>query len=492
MRYVYGLSTALLIGGATATLVTGYPAGAQVAQNDKARMAEVAPVAGAPASFADLAEHLQPAVVNISTKQQVMVRRGYFGGVSSQERQSLGSGFVISADGYIVTNNHVITADGVNLADSVTIKMSDGTEYPAEIVGRDIASDIAVLKVDAGKPLPFVKFGESKKVRAGDWVIAIGNPFGLGGTVTAGIVSSPYRSTGYGAYDQYIQTDASINSGNSGGPMFDMAGNVIGINKWIIAPGGGNIGIGFSIPADTAAPIVDSLVKGEEIERGYLGVRPQPLTEDFAESLGMERDRGALIQSVEKGEAADKAGIRAGDVIVAVDGKDVTEEQSLNFLLAKLKPGTRVPIDLIRSGKRERVQVLVGKRPSEESLARAAMFENAPEEDEGGPSAPNDSVAIEESLGMRVVPLTPQIAPRLGVDASTRGLVITALARDADAARKGLQPRDIILSANNREVESVTQLESIVAAAKADGRDAVLLRIQRGGQPAAFIAVKIN
>ncbi|MFM5885929.1 MAG: trypsin-like peptidase domain-containing protein, partial [Novosphingobium sp.] len=275
MRYAYGVTSALLLGGAAATLITGLPAGAQVAQNDASQMQGVVPRAGAPASFADLTQQLQPAVVNISTRQKIQVAaggnpfagtpfEGLFGGgggngaPQTREAQSLGSGFIVSSDGYVVTNNHVITADGKGQVESITVTMPDGTEYPAKLVGKDAPSDLAVLKITAAKALPFVKFGDSRGARVGDWVIAIGNPFGLGGTVTSGIVSAVTRSTGSGsAYDRYIQTDASINRGNSGGPMFDMKGQVIGINNAIFSPTGGSVGIGFAIPAETAAPIVD-------------------------------------------------------------------------------------------------------------------------------------------------------------------------------------------------------------------------------------------
>ncbi|HQS71054.1 MAG TPA: trypsin-like peptidase domain-containing protein, partial [Novosphingobium sp.] len=257
MRYAYGVTSALLLAGSALTLVTGLPAGAQVAQNEQSEMRTVVPRAGAPSSFADLTQQLQPAVVNISTRQRVKVQNnnpfagtpfgdlfggGQGGGPQTREAQSLGSGFIISADGYVVTNNHVITADGQGEVESITVTTPDGTEYPAKLVGKDAASDLAVLKISAPKAFPFVKFGDSRQARVGDWVIAIGNPFGLGGTVTQGIVSAVYRNTGSGsAYDRYLQTDASINRGNSGGPMFDMQGNVIGINNAIFSPTGGSV-----------------------------------------------------------------------------------------------------------------------------------------------------------------------------------------------------------------------------------------------------------
>jgi serine protease Do len=279
------------------------------------RRCPASPRAGAPATFADLTAQLQPAVVNISTRQKVKVQsdnpfagtpfENMFGGDGAQggggsqtrEAQSLGSGFIVSADGYIVTNNHVITAEGQGEVESISVTLTDGNEYPAKLIGKDAQSDLAVLKITTPKPLPFVAFGNSGAARVGDWVIAIGNPFGLGGTVTAGIVSAVLRNTGSGsAYDRYIQTDAAINQGNSGGPMFDMKGQVIGINRAILSPTGGSVGIGLAIPSDIAAPIVEKLIKGQTISRGYLGVRIQPLSDDLADRLACPTTRASSFR----------------------------------------------------------------------------------------------------------------------------------------------------------------------------------------------------
>lgn len=505
MKYAYGLTSALLVGGAAISLATGYPAGAQVAQNDDTRIASAVPRAGAPESFADLTAQLQPAVVNISTRQRVEVQNvnpfagtpfenffGRRGGSEPQYRegQSLGSGFIISADGYVVTNNHVISPPGGNgTVEEITVKMPDGTEYPAELIGSDAASDLAVLKIVRDEPFPFVEFGDSRQARAGDWVIAIGNPFGLGGTVTSGIISSVLRTAGSGAYDRYIQTDASINRGNSGGPLFDMRGNVIGINNAILSPTGGSVGIGFAIPAEIAAPIVEQLRRGEEIERGYLGVRIQPVTEDMADSLGLQRNVGEFVQSVEPGAAADEAGIQAGDVVVEVNGESVTPDQTLSFLVANIEPGTSIPVELYRDGRRRSVNVTVGKRPSEAELAQQQMFDpnaepEVPEGTEGG--------AIGDSLGLQVIELTPQIRRQLGVSIETTGVVIAAVDPNSDAARKGLQRGDIVLSANYNETASISGLEQVVGQAKESGREAVLLRIQRRGQPAIYVPVRLR
>ncbi|HEY0957984.1 MAG TPA: Do family serine endopeptidase [Novosphingobium sp.] len=512
MRYAYGVTTALLLGGAALSLATGFPAGAQVAQNEASQMQNVVPRAGAPASFADLTQQLQPAVVNISTRQRVRVQNAnpfagtpfadLFGGRQQQgapqtrEAQSLGSGFIVSADGYVVTNNHVITADGQGEVESITVTMPDGTEYPAKLVGRDAASDLAVLKVSAGKPLPFVKFGDSRTARVGDWVLAIGNPFGLGGTVTSGIISAVYRNTGSGsAYDRYLQTDASINRGNSGGPMFDMKGQVIGINNAIFSPTGGSVGIGFAIPAEIAAPIVERLKTGQTIERGYLGVRIQALNEDLADSLGIAHNRGEFIQAVEPGQAAAAAGLRAGDVVVRVDGKEVTRDQTLSYIVANVQPGKRIPIELIRNGKRMTVTATVGKRPSEEELARQS-FDADPQadgpDDFNRPPQKQGQGLSEQSLGLSVLPLTPTIARQLGVPDSTQGLVVNAVDPSSDAGSKGLQRGDILLSANYTALTSAAQLEEAVRSAKSASRNALLLQVQRRGQPATYVPIRLR
>jgi len=510
VRYAYGVTSALLLGGAALSLVTGLPAGAQVAQNDAQQIQQVVPRAGAPDSFANLVQQLQPAVVNISTRQKVRVANmnpfagtpfadlfggGNDGGPQTREAQSLGSGFIISADGYVVTNNHVITADGQGEVESITVKMDDGTEYPATLVGKDAQSDLAVLKIKRAKPFPFVKFGDSRRARVGDWVIAIGQPFGLGGTVTAGIISAVSRNTGTGsAYDRYIQTDAAINRGNSGGPMFDMKGQVIGINRAIYSPTGGSVGIGFAIPAETAAPIVDKLMVGESIERGYLGVRIQPVDEDLADSLGLAHNRGEFVQAVEPSGAAAKAGLKPGDVILSVGGKEVSPDQTLSYLVANTPPGSRVPIILIRNGQRMTITATVDKRPSEEELAQQSFDPQAQDGEDAFNQAPSKqgNGVVEQSLGFSVIPLTATIARQLGMPESTEGVVITVVDGSSDAGQKGLQRGDIILSANYAPVTTVAGLESVVKEAKSQDRQAVLLRVQRRGQPAQYVPVRLR
>ena len=508
VRYAYGVTAALLLGGSALTLTTGLPAGAQVAQNDTQQMQTIVPRAGAPGSFADLTEQLAPAVVNIATRQRVRVANNnpfagtpfedMFGGgpqgPQTRQAQSLGSGFIISPDGYVVTNSHVITADGQGEVETITVNMPDGTEYPAKLIGRDAASDLAVLKITAGKALPFVKFGDSRNARVGDWVIAIGNPFGLGGSVTSGIISAVYRNTGSGsAYDRYLQTDAAINRGNSGGPMFDMKGQVIGINNAIFSPTGGSVGIGFAIPAETAAPIVERLKNGQTIERGYLGVRIQPLNEDIADSLGIAHRKGEFVQAVEPGKPAANAGMQPGDVVLKVAGKDVSPEQTLSFIVANTAPGSRIPIELIRDGRRMTLTATVGKRPSEEELAQQTFDPSQPKEDDpfNKPKQQGEGLA-EKALGLSVLPLTAQISRQLGAGDDTQGLVISVVDPSSDAATKGLQRGDIILSANYRPVSTVAGLEEAIRSAKTGSREAVLLRIQRRGAPASYVPIRLR
>lgn len=510
MRYAYGLTSALLVGGAAISLITGFPAGAQVAQNEGLEMERAVPRAGAPESFADLTEQLQPAVVNISTRQRVEVPRaanpfagtpfadlfGQRGGSQPQEpitreAQSLGSGFIISADGYVVTNNHVVSPPERSGAtvEGITITMPDGEEYPATLVGNDAASDLAVLKISRDKPFPFVKFGNSKVARVGDWVIAIGNPFGLGGTVTSGIVSAVYRNTGSGAYDRYLQTDASINRGNSGGPLFDMQGNVIGINNAIFSPSGGSVGIGFAIPAEIAAPIVDQLRSGQKIARGYLGVSIQPVNQDIADALGLPKNRGEIVQVVRDDSPAKAAGIQPGDIVTKVGGKEITPDQSLSFLVANTAPGTRIPIELYRDGTRRTVSLTVGQFPTEAELAQAPSFD--PDAETPMPES-SGSGMVAGSLGVQVIALTAQITQQLGLPANTSGVVIAAVDPNSDAGSKGLRRGDVILSANYKSIASPADLEKIAAQVKASGREALFLSFQRRGNPPVFTSIRFR
>ncbi len=509
MRYAYALTTALLIGGTAASIAfQSAPSAAQVAQNDPGTISATAPRPGAPMSFADMVDKLQPAVVNISTTQKVTIQQNnpfagtpfgdLFGGDSgngapvTREGQSLGSGFLISPDGYIVTNNHVIAAGSrTATVESITVTMFDKREYKARVVGHDASSDIAVLKIDA-TGLPFVRFGDSTRARVGDWVIAIGQPYGLGSTVTAGIVSALHRVTGQGgAYDRFIQTDAAINQGNSGGPMFDMNGNVIGINSQIYTPTGGNVGIGFAIPAEQAKPIVDKLRGGAKIQRGYLGIQLNPMSPDIYESLGLPKDRGELVAKVEPGEAAARAGIQQGDVIVRVNNRTVTPDETLSYIVSNLPVGSRVPIELIRNGQHVTVTATLGERPSDEKLAAIAGPDSA-DDALGGPDDQSNAQTTRNALGFSVTPMTPDVARALQLAAPVRGVVITSLDPSSDAAQKGFQRGDIILSINQRPVATAAEVNAVVAAAKSAGRASVLLNVQRGNNPARYIPVRLT
>ena len=508
MRYAYGITGALLLGGAAAAMTLQPPAGAQQAQNEPGAIQQVTPRAGAPMSFANMVARLQPAVVNISTTQHVKVPTNPFagtplgdlfgqmnggqgGGTTTREAESLGSGFIISPDGYVVTNNHVISAGAQGATvDEITVTMTDGKEYKAKLVGHDDTADLAVLKIEGG-PFPYVKFGDSKGARVGDWVIAIGNPFGIGSSVTAGIISALHRTTELsGPYDRFIQTDASINRGNSGGPMFDMNGNVIGINSQILSPSGGNVGIGFAIPAEEAKPVVDILMKGESVKRGYLGVAIQPITDDIASSLGIDKNVGGLIASVTPDGPAAKAGFKPGDVVMKVGGQDVTAEQSLSYLVANLQPGARVPFEIVRSGQHITLTATLATRPSEQELAG---FDQQ-NDDDSMPDADDQTQqdqATADSIGISTIPLTAAIARQVGIDPATKGVIITSVDQSSDAGQK-LQRGLVIVSANGAPVSTPQQLAAQVSAAKRAGRDQVLLYIALPKGQNRFVAVKIK
>jgi serine protease Do len=513
VRYVYGISAAILLGGAAATLTVG-PVGAQTAQNEPGAINAAAPRAGAPSSFADLAERLQPAVVNISTRQSVQIQQRrlppgfeeFFrrfggevpndqgGGTVTQRGGSLGSGFIISPDGYIVTNNHVVApARPDAVVEQITVTLADRTEYEAEVVGRDTATDIAVLKINPNGRLPFVRFGESERVRVGDWVVAIGNPFGLGGTVTAGIVSALHRNINAGLYDRYIQTDASINSGNSGGPMFDLQGNVIGINTALISPTGGNVGIGFAIPAEQIRPVVESLRRGQRVRRGYIGVSLQDIDEGVASALGIERNRGELIRSVTEGGPAARAGVEQGDVVITVAGQPVTPDQSLAYLVSQQPIGSRIPLEIIRDGRRRTVTVAVAERPSDEELARLSGVEPEEPVDTGGKDQPQTSSqrSTQEGLGLAVRALTPELARQLRLTGDVRGLVVGSVDQNSDAARF-IQPGDIILSIDRTPTPTPEAAAAAVDRARRTNRSTVLLQVRRGNAPPAYVGVELT
>jgi serine protease Do len=503
VRYAYGVAMALLLGGTAFSIAAG-PVGAQAVQNPAA--APVVPIAGAPASFAELSSRVMPAVVNISTRQKITVKQPQDpfselfkqfgapvpeqGGPRTREAGSLGSGFIISPDGYVVTNNHLIqSANGNGTVDTVTVTLSNRKEYSAKIVGRDELADLALLKID-GTNLPYVQWGDSRHARVGDWVIAIGDPYGIGSTVTAGIISAINRVTGASrnaAYDRYIQTDAAINMGNSGGPMFDMSGRVIGINSALISPTGTNVGIGLAIPAEAARPVIEALRKGERPQRGYLGVGLQPVDEDIGPALGLPKDQGEIVRTVEPGTPAAKAGLQQGDIIVAVNGQPVNPDQSVSYLVANTPVGSRIPVEIFRGGRRMTIPVAVAERPTEEQLAKAL----GNSDDDNSVPDQGSGATGSQSLGLGLQPLTPQIARALGIGADVHGVVIATVDPSSDAGEKGLQRGDVILSVNQQAVTTPAQVTAAVDAARRANRTSVLLLIKRRDAPPAFVGVDI-
>jgi serine protease Do len=446
---------------------------------------------GAPESFADLAEQISPSVVNITTSALIaapadgmpMVPEGspfedFFddfndrGGNGPQRSEALGSGFVISEDGYIVTNNHVIEG-----ADEITIEFFSGKKLPAKLVGTDPKTDIAVLKVEAEQPLPFVTFGNSDLMRVGDWVMAMGNPLGQGFSVSAGIVSARGRELS-GSYDDFIQTDAAINRGNSGGPLFNMDGQVIGVNTSILSPTGGSIGIGFSMSSNVVTKVVDQLKEFGETRRGWLGVRIQDVTPDVAEAMGLAEAAGALVTDVPEGPAQD-AGLVAGDVITRFDGQPVSDAGDLTRRVADAPIGEAVPVIIQREGRTETLQVTLGRREEAEA---ATMPASSP-----APDAPREM----ETLGLTLAPLDDDMRDRLGLDASTEGLMIMNVDQASEAFTKGLREGDLITEAGQQKVVRLQDLEDMIAEAKAAGRESILLLIRRGGDP-RFVALSIN
>lgn len=448
----------------------------------------------APESFADLAGKLLPSVVNISTTQTVEGRerptmpqlppgspfeeffKEFFDRNGPQQRSrratSLGSGFIISKDGYVVTNNHVI-AD----ADEITVILQDDTRLPAELVGRDPKTDIAVLKVKPEKDLPAVGFGNSDAARVGDWIVAIGNPFGLGGTVTAGIISARGRDINSGPYDDFIQTDASINRGNSGGPMFNLKGKVIGINTAIFSPTGGSVGIGFAIPATTAQPVIAQLIKNGAVKRGWLGVHIQAVTEEIAETLGLKKAEGALVASVIKESPAEKAKIKAGDVILTFAGKRIDEMRALPRIVAETGVGIETEVSVWRDGKIEILTVAVGEL---EDDARAAA---------AGGESKDGSREIEE-LGLTLSSITDQVRDRFKLAKDAKGLVVTKVVDDGPAAEKNIRPGDVIVEVSQEEVATTADVVKKVRDVKKAGRKTVLLLLEgQGGM--RFVVVRL-
>ena len=440
--------------------------------------AEASPI---PASFAELAKKASPSVVNISTVKTVRGRglmpmpfgqgdpfREFFERFFRDQmprdfrQQSLGTGFIIDKQGYILTNNHV-----VEMADEIKVKFSDGKEYEAEIIGRDPKTDIALIKIESDEALQPLVLGDSEKLEVGEWVVAIGNPFGLGNTVTAGIVSAKYRQIGASSYDNFIQTDASINPGNSGGPLLNTSGEVVGINTAIFSQSGGNIGIGFAIPVNMAKDLVPQLKRGRVV-RGWLGVMVQKITPELKEKLNLKDDKGALVADVTRGGPAEKAGIERGDVIVSFDGKEINEMRDLPFVVASTPVDKKVIVEVIRKGKTQRLEVRIGELKDDQEPAQVA--EAAPR------------------LGMTVEELTPELAGNLGLTEKS-GIVVVQVEDDSPAAAAGLRPGDVLLEIDQSPVKSVDEFNSKIEKFKKG--DTILLLAKRRGAT-LFLTLKVS
>jgi serine protease Do len=457
--------------------------------------------AAGPQSVADIAERLTPAVVNISTSQtsgssdetipmpdlpEGSPFREFFEEFFNREDRdpqqqrprrvsSLGSGFVIHPDGIIVTNNHVIEQ-----ADEVEVNFADGTTLTAEVVGRDMKTDLAVLRVDPPAPLPFVEFGDSDTIRVGDWVMAIGNPFGLGGSVTLGIISARNRNINSGPYDDFIQTDAAINRGNSGGPLFNMDGDVVGVNTAIISPTGGSIGIGFAIPTAIAQNVIDQLVEFGVTRRGWLGVRIQSVGDDIAESLGLAEAKGALVADVTPTGPAEASGIRPGDVVVRFDGKDVEAMRDLPRIVADTPVGKTVVVEIMRDGNLQQIEVEIGRLEEGEVIA-AGQSDGDPE-------------AERTVLGMTLAPLSDELREQFGISSDAQGAVVIDIDPDGPAAEKDIEAGDVITEAGERDIVNPGDVEGRVNELRTEGRRSILILVRktaRDGDP-SFVALRLE
>ncbi|WP_428545613.1 Do family serine endopeptidase [Profundibacter sp.] len=446
-----------------------------------------------PDSFADLAEKISPSVVNITTTTTIAAPMGqgpvvpegspfedFFrdfmdrggNGAPPRRSQALGSGFVISEDGYIVTNNHVIAE-----ADEIEIEFFSGEVLPAKLIGRDPKVDIALLKVESDKPLPFVSFGDSDIMRVGDWVMAMGNPLGQGFSVSAGIISARNRELS-GTYDDYLQTDAAINRGNSGGTLFNMDGEVIGVNTAILSPNGGSIGIGFSMASNVVTRVVDQLKEFGETRRGWLGVRIQDVTDDVAEALGLDKAAGALVTDVPEGPAAE-AGIKSGDVITAFDGVPVPNTRALVRQVGNTQVGKEVRVVVLRDGKTQTLKITLGRRETAEG--------DVPASENTAPQAPVEKGV----LGLIVTSMTDELRQQLGLPEDAEGLVVKDVDEASQAFEKGLRAGDVITEAGQQKVATVADLEARIADAKEAGRKSLLLLVRRAGEP-RFVALSLQ
>lgn len=474
------------------------PASTPFGVNSLISPARAAESTATPPGFGDLVSKVKPAVISVRVKidqdndksamlqqnrmdqdegspfDQFSQQFGFPGGMNGMPRQrhqvitGEGSGFFISADGYAVTNNHV-----VDHAESVQVTMDDGSIYTAKVVGTDPKTDLALIKVDGKKDFPFVKFSDQKP-RIGDWVVAVGNPFGLGGTVTAGIVSASGRDIGNGPYDDFIQIDAPINKGNSGGPAFDMNGNVIGVNTAIFSPSGGSVGIGFDIPSSTAKLVVAQLKDKGAVTRGWLGVQVQPVTAEIADSLGLKAARGAIVDNPQDGGPAAKAGIEAGDVITAVNGTAIKDSRDLARTIATLAPGTSVKLDVVHKGDTKTVTLALGELPNERQAKGSGNTDDG--KTQQAPGTPR--------LGL-------SLAPARDVQgAGQKGVVVTEVDPQGPAAQRGIQTGDVILNVGGKAVANVGDVRSELAQAKSSGKNSVLLQV-KNAEATRFVAVPL-
>jgi serine protease Do len=448
--------------------------------------AAVATSRPAPDSFSALVKRLSPTVVNISTTQAPggadAQRRGpsagldrelrdrIAGGSSQSGGQSLGSGFTIDPSGFIVTNRHVVAG-----ARTIAVTFADGQKLPAMLVGADAKTDLALLKVEPRSPLQAVSFADSDKSDVGDWVVAIGNPYGLGGSVSVGIVSARNRELNLGSYDDFIQTDAAINSGNSGGPLFNLEGEVVGVNSALLSPSGGSVGIGFAISANLARPVIAQLRSFGAARRGWIGVRVQAITADIADSLGLDRPRGALVSNVTGRGPAQQAGLQPGDVILRFDGKDVDAMRSFPRTVAETAPGKRVAVDILRRGKPQTLSLLVQQltEPSEPVLA-----------------APVPIRAPPRGLGLQLAPLSPELRQRFAVPEGVAGAVVTAVDAAGTAADHDVKPGDVVVKAGTQSVARAEDVDAQLAAARAAKRRFLLVGVSRRGET-SFKAIKV-
>lgn len=491
---VAALSGALMIALAGAPLLGSTQANAAPWPAKSATAA----VPSGPSSFSEIVARVKPAVVNVAVTGSVRKTRVAPGEVAPEfregapfpeffrhffERQGIpqpkgdgsrethgqGSGFIVDPSGYVVTSYHVIAN-----ATEITVILDDGTRYPAQVKGRDSKTDLALLKIDAKQALPYVQFGDSDTARAGDWVLAVGNPFGLGGTVTAGIISAHGRDIQSGPFDDFLQVDAPINRGNSGGPLFDANGRVIGVNSAIYSPTGGNVGIGFAIPASLAKPVVDQLKASGSIERGWLGVQIQPVTVEVAESFGIEPKKGALVASVLPDSPAARAGVRPGDVILGLDGERLDDFKDLPWLVAGTEIGKETALVVYRQGAKQTLQVRIGRMPGDGVQASAT----------GG-----DAGHASQQLGIHLGELSTQARKRYGLPDDAEGVLVMDVEKGSPAARAGIQPGNLISMVGQEPVATPEDVVQMVRKASSANRSSVLLRVDSGGEM-RFVPVK--